>query len=1167
LYHGLGTGKTCSAIGIAEENRKYMKQVGLSQQILVIASPNVQQNFRLQLFDERKLKLEGGIWNLNTCVGNAILNEVNPTNLVGIPKDRIIAEVNSIINKYYSFMGYIELANYIKRHTKVPEGAGYSAEEKKIIRNKKINKYFDNRLIIIDEVHNIRISDDNKGEQSKTAGLLMDIARHSSNMRMLLLSATPMYNNYKEIIWITNLINAVDKRSTIREDDVFDKDGNFLPERKTKDGKVLESGRDILRRKLTGYVSYVRGENPYTFPYRIYPDTFSPDNSLKAIVDKSQYPTMQMNRREIEKPMERTPVFMTSIGDYQAKGYDFIMKHMRNRSYNTTNKFGEEREMPSFENMDSFGYTYLLHPLESLDIVFPNKFLDQLPEPEPASASTEESPSSSTDEYEDEKNEEIIKEFVGKKGLYNVMSCSIQRSPFPMIYDFEYKPEILNDANHGRIFHFDNLSKYSNKISTICDCIRKSTGIVLIYSQYIEGSAVPIALALEEMGFGRYGSFSHVKSLFKQPPTEPIDSLTMKPRSQFLAEKQQGTITTEFQQAKYVMITGNKAFSPDNLADIKYVTNPNNKNGERVKVIIISKAGSEGLDFKCIRQIHIMEPWYNMSRIEQIIGRGVRNFSHCLLEFEDRNVEIYLHATLPRNDEEPADLYVYRYSEKKTLLIGKVTRMLKEIAVDCLLNIGQTNFTIDQLLSLPQNKNMKIRLSSSSEPVDFNIGDRPYSEICDYMDNCNFTCSPTATIQEDDIITNTYNEDYAKVNYSSIVKRIRQLFRENIFYKREHLINSINIIKKYPENQIDYALSRFVNNKNEYVFDKYGRTGYLVNRDEIYAFQPIEMNDETASLFERSIPIDYKREHLEFELPKEKGIRVADEKLADKSDSNNKEEIIQRYKTIIDNLKANFDLVEEYQQKKEDAEKMPAGEMDWYANLGFVYDLLIENHSIDSDEITKFIVFHFLDSIQIDERIVIVKCLYAEEIVLGGDIRFDNLIKEYFDNKIVTVRSYRSIILAYDNVIDAKNEKYRILIQDNENKWILSIAEPLDRLAAIKSTIQFSLVQYSQMSRLVGFMQVFKNNIIVFKTMDMENKIKKGSKCSGEGKKDVIKKLNLICEEFKYTEDNTENEELIVKPGLCVILEMLLRHYAVVKKNDQVWFLDLEKAIFSKLVK
>jgi chromosomal replication initiation ATPase DnaA len=44
LYHGLGSGKTCSSIGISEEMRNYMKQVGIKQRIIVVASPNVQNN-------------------------------------------------------------------------------------------------------------------------------------------------------------------------------------------------------------------------------------------------------------------------------------------------------------------------------------------------------------------------------------------------------------------------------------------------------------------------------------------------------------------------------------------------------------------------------------------------------------------------------------------------------------------------------------------------------------------------------------------------------------------------------------------------------------------------------------------------------------------------------------------------------------------------------------------------------------------------------------------------------------------------------------------------------------------------------------------------------------------------------------------------------------------
>ena len=61
LFHGLGSGKTCSAIGVCEEMRDYLKQMGITKRIIIVASPNVQDNFKLQLFDERKLKKNNGL--------------------------------------------------------------------------------------------------------------------------------------------------------------------------------------------------------------------------------------------------------------------------------------------------------------------------------------------------------------------------------------------------------------------------------------------------------------------------------------------------------------------------------------------------------------------------------------------------------------------------------------------------------------------------------------------------------------------------------------------------------------------------------------------------------------------------------------------------------------------------------------------------------------------------------------------------------------------------------------------------------------------------------------------------------------------------------------------------------------------------------------------------
>jgi hypothetical protein len=57
LYHGLGTGKTCSAITVAEEMRDYLNNIGLQKKIIVVASPNVQENFKLQLFPDNKLNM------------------------------------------------------------------------------------------------------------------------------------------------------------------------------------------------------------------------------------------------------------------------------------------------------------------------------------------------------------------------------------------------------------------------------------------------------------------------------------------------------------------------------------------------------------------------------------------------------------------------------------------------------------------------------------------------------------------------------------------------------------------------------------------------------------------------------------------------------------------------------------------------------------------------------------------------------------------------------------------------------------------------------------------------------------------------------------------------------------------------------------------------------
>ena len=239
------------------------------------------------------------------------------------------------------------------------------------------------------------------------------------------------------------------------------------------------------------------------------------------------------------------------------------------------------------------------------------------------------------------KKYDIVKRLYGIDGLKRNMFYTKET----MFRSFAYKSDTIK--NYGRLFDYDNLGKYSNKIEFIMKKIInkkgeiQSKGKILIYSRYIHGCIIPLALALEEVGFTRYGG----NSLFKE-----------KPKTKY---------TKHNHKLRYIMITGDSVLSPNKLEEINAFNSPDNKDGEEIKVIIVSKAASEGLDFQCIRQVHIVDPWYNIYRIEQIIGRAVRNQSHCLLPFIERNVEIYLHATLLKDSNiESIDFYLYRLAEK-----------------------------------------------------------------------------------------------------------------------------------------------------------------------------------------------------------------------------------------------------------------------------------------------------------------------------------------------------------------------------------------------------------------------------------------------------------------------------------------------------------------------
>lgn len=1308
LFHGLGSGKTCSAIGVCEEMRDYLKQMGISKQIIIVASPNVQDNFKLQLFDDRKLKEVDGIWTMKGCLGNKLLKEINPTGMKGLTKDKIIQQVKSLINAAYQFVGYLQFSNEIVRQADL-ENPDISQEEK--IR--RLQNMYNNSLIVIDEVHNIRISDDN--ENKNVAKNLIYLVNVVENIRLLLLSATPMFNSYKEIIWLINLMNMNDRRGIVGISDIFNKKGDF----KT-DSEGNEIGKDLLIRKVTGYVSYVRGENPYTFPFSVYPNKFAPKHTFKYI---SEYPKCQINGKRIpdNRKIEKLSLYLTAIGKYQTLGYKYIVDRLRSRpSITKPTRIGKLRTMPSFKKLSSFGYTDLMIPIEALNIVYPlnegeleqltndiddfecldeeeedvndltpikgindTDVLDEIddvlssgPKKEiktsilsksrlasAAEAETEnpelnedltlidttkeikskktkakskpqniefdikeandqapvrspnkpiksfassivksnELGSNETGPYEIGSNDTTIKmeqtptksleetltsvnsgsplkvggkspsqklyinpkELTGTDGLKRIMDYTDSKTP-AIKGGFEYR----RGAPH--IFESDQIKLYSAKIKNICESIYNSEtgqiseGIILIYSAYIDSGLIPMALALEEMGFQRFGK--NAKSLFKVPPSPTVDVRTMKPPSN----------KKDFKPARYVMITGDPRISPDNDGDVKAITSDDNIfktnddgekidiSGSKIKVVLISQAGSEGLDFKAIRQIHILEPWYNMNRNEQIIGRGVRNFSHKDLPFEKRNVEIFLYGTLLQNsDEEAADLYIYRISEIKAVNIGKVTRLLKESSVDCIINHDQTQFISENFNKIPENRNISQILSTGIKLDNFEIGDMPNSATCDYMDTCEFKCLPDSKIEDSMLNYDTYNEVFMLVNSDKIIQKIKTLMKMRFFYKKRELFKLINVPKKYPTVQIYAALTQIINDNTEYISDKYNRTGYLINIGDYYLFQPSELNFKNISIYDRSAPIDFKHDMIKFDIKTNIAKPVIDKRgLEDRRKAMNEFIEVDEFsegKEILSKMYENYQLATK-------SSAVERGNKNWYQHCGVVI-LKMKEENISLDILITFLIEHIVDSLMMIERVNVLNFLSANKNY--EKTISDKLLKRF----ILTVRSY---LFSKQFSLKKGNRHLEAMViydgpssKDNLNIFILqngvwSEAEPEDKLI-LNDKISERYELKHKLNKYVGFIGFETNKkYMVYKVKDTTNVRSTGFRCDQSGKEKVLDVLNEIEIDKPLRNDSKLTKESASE--LCIRQEFTLRNHQRLDRS-KIWFLDTETAIYNEFEK
>ena len=115
----------------------------------------------------------------------------------------------------------------------------------------------------------------------------------------------------------------------------------------------------------------------------------------------------------------------------------------------------------------------------------------------------------------------------------------------------------------------------------------------------------------------------------------------------------------------------------------KIFNDKKNIDGKLIKIILISPAGSEGISLLNVRQVHVLEPYWNEIKINQLIGRAIRQCSHSDLPIEERYVDIFRYIAKRKNNKETTDQNIQSLANKKYELIDSFIKSMKEVAVDC----------------------------------------------------------------------------------------------------------------------------------------------------------------------------------------------------------------------------------------------------------------------------------------------------------------------------------------------------------------------------------------------------------------------------------------------------------------------------------------------------
>lgn len=263
------------------------------------------------------------------------------------------------------------------------------------------------------------------------------------------------------------------------------------------------------------------------------------------------------------------------------------------------------------------------------------------------------------------------------------------------LYEAKLQEAIDKVVKSGAL-NIENLKNhYSPKYAQIINDIEESPGSVLIYSQFrsVEGLGL-LTKSLEQQGFKEIeikkvdGSYQFTdKSIFE--PKYDNKRFVI-----FNQDKEKTNVLKNLFNGSYDLL-------PSTLRD-DLPSDNNQLYGKIVKAFCITASGAEGISLKNVRRVIITEPYWNNVRINQVIGRAIRAYSHIDLPKKDQNVQVFTYIMkisdkdleelfqLRRLDKgKTTDEHILELAIKKEDIINQFLNMLKSASIDCIINSKQ----------------------------------------------------------------------------------------------------------------------------------------------------------------------------------------------------------------------------------------------------------------------------------------------------------------------------------------------------------------------------------------------------------------------------------------------------------------------------------------------